>query len=276
MPCLLSRPPRGLFNPLAVLSLAAAILWFAACIAFADPCETCGGKKVVGTGPVKTVCPGCEGTGEGLPASVSAEPEHPGRRQAVVRIRCADGSKASCGSGVVLDGGLVLTAWHVVDEGDDITVKFPDGSVSRCKVVAKDVPFDLAVLKPDECRGVPMRVAESPPGVGDRLMLAGHGPMPGEYREAEGDVDGLWKPVGRHPSDRVSMGVGAREGDSGGPVFNDKDEVAAVVSTSNGRRTWGSHSGRIRRLLSAPPENQSSAKPAPAKSQCPGGQCKKR
>ena len=41
----------------------------------------------------------------------------------------------------------------------------------------------------------------------------------------------------------------AREGDSGGPIFNERGELAGVLFGSGGGATAGSYAGRVREFL---------------------------
>jgi S1-C subfamily serine protease len=183
------------------------------------------------------------------PGEVFAGAETPvevGYQQAIVRITCKNGDKASRGSGILVEPGIVITAWHVVDEGNDITVQFADGAKCKGVVMDKDLPFDVASLKVEEGHAIPIPVSDRIPDLGDKVTIAGFGS--GEYREATGTVRGRWKPVGKYPHDKISVSAGARLGDSGGPMIHD-GKVVGILSSSDGRHTWGSHTSRLRKLL---------------------------
>jgi serine protease Do len=228
--------------------------------AAAAPCGNCHGDRVVGPGPVRFACPVCDGAGElhdqpapPAPAAAAA----PGPRPAVCRIECGAGPSRDCGSGVLVEArdgrAKVLTAWHVCrGNRDAITIRWPDGTSGPARVTAWDSAWDLAVLSTAAPAAAPVPIAARPPAVGDRLTLAGYGPVPFTYREASGEVTQFVGPTGRHPMHMVEVRAAARQGDSGGPIFNARGEVVAVLWGSTGGLTAGSHVAEIRRMLGQP------------------------
>jgi S1-C subfamily serine protease len=243
--------------------------------AAAAPCGNCHGDRVVGPGAVKYVCPICDGTGAGredggksreqpgqsreVQPATPAPPvaAAPGPRPAVCRIECGAGPSKDCGTGVLVEArdgrAKVLTAWHVVRDGRTaITIRWPDGTSAPARATAWDSAWDLAVLSTAAPAAAPMPLAPRPPAVGDRLTLAGYGPVPFRYREASGEVTQFLGPTGRHPMHMVEIRAAARQGDSGGPIFNARGEVVAVLWGSTGGLTAGSHVAEIRRMLGQP------------------------
>ena len=236
---------------------AAALVAAWSALASAAPCSNCHGDRVVGPGPVRFACPVCDGAGElpdqpepQAPAAAAA----PGPRPPVCRIECGSGPSRDCGSGVLVEArdgrAVVLTAWHVVrGHHDAITIRWPDGTSGRATVLASDDAFDLAALATASPAAAPVPIAARPPAVGDRLTLAGYGPTPFVYREAAGEVTQFVGPTGRHPNHMVEVRAAARQGDSGGPIFNADGEVVAVLWGSSKGLTAGSHVAEIRELL---------------------------
>jgi hypothetical protein len=229
--------------------------------AAAAPCGNCHGDRVVGPGPVRFACPVCEGSGEipdpPAPQSPPVAAAAPGPRPAVCRIECGAGPAKDCGTGVLVEArdgrAKVLTAWHVVRDGRNaITLRWPDGTSGTARVTAWDSAWDLAVLSAAAPAAAPMPIAARPPAVGDRLTLAGYGPVPFTYREASGEVTQFLGPTGRHPMHMLEVRAAARQGDSGGPIFNARGEVVAVLWGSTGGLTAASHVTEIRRMLGQP------------------------
>ena len=53
------------------------------------------------------------------------------------------------GSGIVLDSGLIATAWHVIEPATRINVRLADGRILPARLLAKDVRSDIAILGVD-------------------------------------------------------------------------------------------------------------------------------
>jgi hypothetical protein len=244
-----------------------------ASVAFADPCGNCLGERVVGPGPVRFACPLCDGSGVvviPVPAPPPMVAAAPGHRAAVCRVRCEDGTNFYGGSGVLIrkaDGrGTVLTNWHVIRDGrKNVRVIWPDGTESPATVVADDRHWDLASLDVEAPAAEPVPLAAVHPSVGERLKIAGYGSHPYTYREAEGSVRQFWRPVRNAPLHIVEVGTTPRQGDSGGPILNDRGEVCAILHGGKDGFTMGSDVRAIRSFLGSD-----------FAAECPDGRCAKR
>ena len=79
---------------------------------------------------------------------------------AVVRV---DARRRQAASGVVWNAeGAVVTADHVVERDEDVTVGLPDGSRVPAKIVGRDPGTDLAVLRIDASGLAPIEQGPSP------------------------------------------------------------------------------------------------------------------
>jgi hypothetical protein len=179
---------------------------------------------------------------------LSGQTPHP----AVVRIVAAEKAGASLGSGVLVDAnheqGLVLTNWHVVrDTRSAVLVQFPDGFQTAGTVVRSDETWDLAALVIWKPPATPVPLAASPPAPGDLLTIAGYGRGP--YRAQTGRCTEYLSPGTGQPKEFVELAAGARQGDSGGPILNDRGELAGVLFGQNSGHTIGSCSTRLRTFL---------------------------
>ena len=73
------------------------------------------------------------------------------------------------GTGIVLDPrGYIVTNYHVVDDVQSLRCRLADGSNLSAKVIALDKESDLALIKVDPVRPLPM----VPLGTAQDLMLA--------------------------------------------------------------------------------------------------------
>ena len=172
---------------------------------------------------------------------------------AVVRVMVPERNATSHGSGTLVDThdryGLVVTNWHVVqDATSTIMVVFPDGFQTGARVLKTDRDWDLAALAIWRPRVQPVPIALQPPQPGETLTIAGYGS--GNYRSVSGRCTQYVSPGGQLPYEMVELAVRARQGDSGGPIFNQRGEMAGVLFGSGSGRTSGSYAGRVRQFLS--------------------------
>ena len=173
---------------------------------------------------------------------------------AVVRIVVPEGSASSLGSGTLVGVserlGLVVTNWHVVrDATGEIVVVFPDGFRSRATVVRTDRDWDLAALAIWRPRAEPVPLATEAPQPGQPLTIAGYGS--GRYRATTGRCTQYVAPGRDQPFEMVELSAGARQGDSGGPIFNNRGQLAGVLFGAAWGQTTGSYCGRVRQFLTS-------------------------
>ncbi len=180
---------------------------------------------------------------------------------AVVRVSVVEPDGMSHGSGTLVDlrerFALVVTNWHVVrDATGPIHVTFPDGFRSAARVLRIDRDWDLAALLIWRPQATPVPIASRAPQPGDPLTIAGYGP--GNYRAVIGRCTQYVAPSERHPFEMVEVSVAARQGDSGGPIFNMSGELAGVLFGSGGGTTSGSYAGRVHQFLASawPPTHE--------------------
>ena len=195
---------------------------------------------------------------------LGAAPQTP--HPAVVRVIVPEGEGThSLGSGTLVDvnetNGLVLTNWHVVEAGrGPITVAFPDGFRSPAQVLGTDQDWDLAALLIRRPLVAPVSIAQQAPRPGELLSIAGYGS--GNYRTASGTCTQYVSPGGQHPFEMVELSASARQGDSGGPIFNGRGELAGVLFGAGGGRTSGSYCGRVQQFLASLPAARLPVAPA--------------
>lgn len=281
---------------------AALLCLMLAASAAAAPCGNCEGHRVVGPGPVRYPCPVCEGSGEGPdlpaeetaapasampegPAAAAAEPAPPeaGKPRPVVarvtasaRGTASSGPSVSKGSGVLVAASgsqaVVLTAWHVVRGATDaVSVSWPDGSSSPATVIASEDAWDLAALACRRPAAAPVPIAASAAKLGEPLTIAGYGAGP--YREQRGACSDYLSPTREHPRQFLELKAAARKGDSGGPIFDERGELAGVLWGQKNGRTYGSSATRLRLFVAG---IHSKPEPAAAAATCSTGRCSKR
>jgi S1-C subfamily serine protease len=189
-------------------------------------------------------------TGGDPDVNLPTEDIHP--HPAVVRVIVPERGSTSYGSGTLVHvqgkHGLVVTNWHVVgDAAGPPTVLFADGFRSLAEVVKVDRDWDLAALVIWRPEVEPVPLAGAAPRRGDMLAIAGYGQGP--YRLASGRCTNYLQPNTGLPHELVELAVAARQGDSGGPIFNRRGEIAGVLWGEGNGFTTGSYCGRVRLFL---------------------------
>ena len=173
---------------------------------------------------------------------------------AIVRIMAPERDGMSFGSGTLVaindTYGLVVTNWHVVrDAAAPVWVAFPNGFRSAATILKTDRDWDLAALAVWRPNVSPLPLATQAPRPGERLTIAGYGS--GLFRAASGQCTQYVSPGGNNPFEMIELSAPARNGDSGGPILNDRGEIAGVLFGSAYGQTTGSYCGRLRCFLNS-------------------------
>ena len=154
-----------------------------------------------------------------------------------VRAELPDG-KTSLGSGVVFDADAdILTALHVVDDANKITVTFADGSTYEAKIFARQPDNDIAGIR---ALGHPDQMAVATLGnanalnIGDDAIVIGN-PFGLSRSLSTGVISGLHRSVQPPGADKpmtelIQFDASVNPGNSGGPLFNRDGDVVGIVS----------------------------------------------
>lgn len=173
---------------------------------------------------------------------------------AVARINVRERDGIAFGSGTLIDiegdQGLVITNWHVVrDAAGPIEVVFPDGFRSQAKVLKTDRDWDLAALVIWRPKVAPVALAANAAQLGETLTIAGYGS--GDFRSVTARCTQYVSPGHQLPYEMVEVSAEARQGDSGGPILNQRGEIAGVLFGAGGGTTSGSYVGRVRWFIAS-------------------------
>lgn len=138
----------------------------------------------------------------------------------------------------VSPGGLVLTAYHVIDPGpnfvgeESLVARRPNGQRYPLRLVGFDAYRDLALLQAVGARAVPyLPLASQELEVGSSVVAIGN--SRGEFLQGRaGEVRRLDAPAvqASFADGTVEISAALAPGDSGGPVLSDQGEVIGVVS----------------------------------------------
>ena len=194
------------------------------------------------------------------PSGICPPPAAPqtatGPHPAVVRVLNRVGQVRSYGSGTLIHKdrqcGIVVTCWHLFrNEGvGEVSALFPDNRRHGAEVIASDPAWDLAALKIAPPRADPVKIAADYPRRGDLLTSCGYGPN-GVYRCNRGRALGYSTTAAGGARETLELSGAARDGDSGGPVFDSRGELVAVLWGTDGRTVGGTYCGRIRKFLAS-------------------------
>ena len=168
-------------------------------------------------------------------AKAKASAEEKGVNASQEAFRSEQGREA-----VIIEGdGYIVTNNHVVDGGNKITVKLPDGREFQAKVVGTDKDTDVALLHVD-AKNLPtvefgddrrMRVGDWVVAVGNPFGLGG--------TVTAGIVSSIGRDIGNGPyTDYLQIDAPINQGNSGGPTFDISGHVVgmntAIYSPSGG------------------------------------------
>lgn len=152
-----------------------------------------------------------------------------------------DEAIAGAGSGFIISpDGIVVTNNHVIAHAERILVSLPDGTEWPARVLGRDPPTDIAVLKIDPPH--PLVAAQWGDSrnvqVGDWILAAGN-PFGLGGSVTAGIVSAEGRSLGGGPFDRfLQLDAPINPGNSGGPTFDLNGLVVgmttAIVSPSGG------------------------------------------
>jgi len=138
------------------------------------------------------------------------------------------------GSGVIIDEkGYVLTNNHVISDAERLKVTLPDGDVLRGKVIGADSATDLAVVKVESDRPLPVaQLGQSSSLKVGQIVLAIGNPfgLTGGPAVTAGILSSLDRSIQTKDGvlELIQTDAAINPGNSGGPLVNTKGEVVAI------------------------------------------------
>ena len=150
------------------------------------------------------------------------------------------------GSGVLISGdGKVMTAAHVVQTMDEISVELVGGETVSARIIASEPAADVSLLQlasvPAGARPAPVADSDTVQ-VGDGVIVVG-APYGLSYSLSNGIISARWAPNTIYRSmplaEFLQTTATINTGNSGGPMFNMKGEIIGIVS-HNISRSGGS------------------------------------
>jgi serine protease DegQ len=154
--------------------------------------------------------------------------------RSLVRV---NGRRRRSGSGVVFAQDTVLTASHVLEREEDLSVETSDGRTLPARFAGRDHSTDLAVLSVDGLNVEPAEPAEGNARVGQiSLAVGSHGEGP---RATLGVVSAVGGPVRTRRGPRLERFIQTDAtpypGFSGGPLIDARGKVLGILVSGWGR-----------------------------------------
>lgn len=153
----------------------------------------------------------------------------------VVRV---DARRRLGASGIIWDAaGLIITADHVVEREEDITVGLADGRELAATIVGRDPGTDLALLRV-AAQGLPAAARGATPKVGNLILALGR-PGPGGTMATVGIVSALGGPArtwrGGRLDGLIRTDAVLYPGFSGGPLVDVSGQVLGLNTSHFGQ-----------------------------------------
>ena len=137
------------------------------------------------------------------------------------------------GSGFIIDpNGYIVTDEHVLENSDDVTVTFHDGTQHRARIIGRDSLTDLALLKVDAMRPLSyVRWGDSDAArVGDWVVAIGN-PFGLDDTVSSGIISARGRDIHSGPyDDFLQIDASINRGNSGGPTFDLHGNVIGINS----------------------------------------------
>src|SRR5687768_7977407 len=97
-------------------------------------------------------------------------------------------------SGIAYTADLILTADHVIEREEDISVTLADGKQVSAKVAGRDAGSDLAVLRLERAAAQAAEVTKSPARLGQIVLVLGR-PSTNGIEASLGTVSAIGGPI---------------------------------------------------------------------------------
>jgi S1-C subfamily serine protease len=140
-------------------------------------------------------------------------------------------------TGIVFAPDLILTADHVVQREEDITVIIPDGSELSATIAGRDPGNDLALLKLEKEAASPAVVSEDAPKIGQLALALGR-PTTEGIQASLGIVSAIGGPVRTRRGGLVDGFIRTDAipypGFSGGPLIDAAGQVIGINTSGLG------------------------------------------
>jgi len=156
---------------------------------------------------------------------------HAATISAVVKVSALNskGDVIKTGTGFLIEDGMIVTNYHVVEGATDVRITMCDGSDSECrKIVVLDRMRDLAIFVPETPPAKALRIADgSGPSEGERVAVIGN-PLGFDGTLSDGIVSA--NRTDGNGVNIIQITAPISRGSSGSPVVNSRGEVLGIAT----------------------------------------------
>ncbi|MFN8534966.1 MAG: trypsin-like peptidase domain-containing protein [Dehalococcoidia bacterium] len=149
-------------------------------------------------------------------------------------VRVDSRRRGNPASGIVWAPGIAVTADHVFERDEDITIGLPDGRDVPAQIAGRDPGTDLAILR-FQADGVTVAEQGPEPKVGHFVLIVGR---PGSIAATSGVVSAIGGPARTMRGGRLDSFVRTDAtmypGFSGGPLVNVAGQIVGLATTHFG------------------------------------------
>ena len=149
-------------------------------------------------------------------------------------VRVDSRRRSNPASGIIWTPGVVVTADHVFEREEDITIGLPDGRDVPAQIAGRDPGTDLAILRFD-ARDVTPAEPGAEPKVGHFVLIVGR---PGAVAASSGVVSAIGGPARTIRGGRLDTFIRTDAvmypGFSGGPLVNAAGQVIGLCTSHFG------------------------------------------
>ena len=150
---------------------------------------------------------------------------------AVVKVSALNskGDVIKSGTGFLIEDGMIVTNYHVVEGATEVRITMSDGSDSDCrKIVALDRMRDLAIFVPKTPPAKALRISDgSGPSEGERVAVIGN-PLGLDGTLSDGIVSA--NRTDGNGVNIIQITAPISRGSSGSPVVNSHGEVLGIAT----------------------------------------------
>ncbi len=152
-------------------------------------------------------------------------------REEIPEMELEKRQRRATGTGFVVEGGYIITNWHVIENAEKVEVFFENERIPYLvTIIGFDKAIDIAVLKPgdDFPTGIiPLEWRSKSLRQGEEVWAVGH-PLGFTYSITKGIVSHLDRRIGSPWQPTIQVDAAINQGNSGGPLLDMDGKVVGI------------------------------------------------